>query len=140
MRRPSADAVAGNGWDGERVEQVVLPALTPTLALPPTLAPPPCGGGDILEPQQQHMIPGPWSVRQGHLLLSPGGALRLWTDEEDDTQWRQGQFHGIRTSMVGYGPSFDRSHIPKTLAFIGLRITVQALTPHAPVWHPQPVV
>ena len=42
--------------------------------------------------------------------------------------------------MLGYGPSFDRSHIPKTLTLIGLRITVQELTPHAAVWHPHPVV
>src|SRR5215510_14054642 len=32
------------------------------------------------------------AVRQGHLMLSPGGVLRLWADKENDTQWRQGQF------------------------------------------------
>src|SRR4029453_17409959 len=42
--------------------------------------------------------------------------------------------------MVGYGGSFDSSHIPKTLTLIGVRITVQDLTPHATVWHPHPVV
>src|SRR5215217_4289373 len=80
------------------------------------------------------------AVRQGHLMLSPGGALRLWADEEDDAQWRQGQFHGTRPSMLGYGHSFDHSHIPETLTPIGLRIAVQDLTPHATVWHPHPVV
>jgi hypothetical protein len=42
--------------------------------------------------------------------------------------------------MVGYGPSLDRSHIPKTLPLIGVRITVQDLTPHPTVWYPHLVV
>src|SRR5262245_50799122 len=82
----------------------------------------------------------PMALRQGHLMLSPGGALCLWADEEDDTQGRQGQFHGIRPSMLEYGHRFDCSHIPKTLPLIDVRIAVQGLTPHATVWHPHPVV
>src|SRR5215467_3868098 len=42
--------------------------------------------------------------------------------------------------MVGYGGSFNRSHIPKALPLIGVRITVQNLTPHATIWHTHPVV
>src|ERR671922_462460 len=42
--------------------------------------------------------------------------------------------------MVGYGGSFDRSHVPKTLTLIGVRITVEDLTPHTTVWHPHPII
>src|SRR5438309_5653949 len=42
--------------------------------------------------------------------------------------------------MVGYGGSFNSSHIPKTLSLIGMRIAVEDLTPHTTVWHPHPVV
>src|SRR5262249_43161377 len=42
--------------------------------------------------------------------------------------------------MVGYGGSFDRSHIPKTLPPIGVCITIQDLAPHTTVWHPHAVV
>src|SRR5262252_6362795 len=42
--------------------------------------------------------------------------------------------------MVGYGGSFDCSHIPETLPRIDVRITVEDLMPHTTVWHPHTVV